>query len=59
MKKGRIIILDFGSQSNQLIARRAREIGVYTEGAPSLDIKLFEKNIPILGFYYGMQFIIH
>ena len=90
MKKGGIIILDFGSQYNQLIARRVREMGVYaevvpfhedvdkilarepkgiilsggpasvyTEGAPSLDIKLFEQNIPILGLCYGMQLITH
>ena len=31
MKKGGIIILDFGSQYNQLIARRVREMGVYAE----------------------------
>ena len=90
MKKGGIIILDFGSQYNQLIARRVREMGVYAEvvpfhedvdkilarepkgiilsggpasvyaeGAPSLDIKLFEQNIPILGLCYGMQLITH
>ena len=59
MKKGGIVILDFGSQYNQLIARRVREMGVYAEGAPSLDIKLFQKNIPILGLCYGMQLITH
>ncbi len=90
MKKGGIVILDFGSQYNQLIARRVREMGVYAEvvpfhedvdkilarepkgiilsggpasvyaeGAPSLDIKLFEQNIPILGLCYGMQLITH
>ena len=34
MKKGGIIILDFGSQYNQLIARRVREMGVYAEVVP-------------------------
>ena len=29
-----ILILDFGSQSNQLIARRVREMGVYSEVLP-------------------------
>ena len=30
----RILILDFGSQYNQLIARRVREIGIYCEIKP-------------------------
>ncbi|MGZ2707833.1 hypothetical protein AAER33_05155, partial [Klebsiella pneumoniae] len=29
--KHRILILDFGSQYTQLVARRVREIGVYCE----------------------------
>ncbi|MGL4403950.1 MAG: glutamine-hydrolyzing GMP synthase [Fusobacteriaceae bacterium] len=46
MKKNGIIILDFGSQYNQLIARRVREMGVYAEVVPyfeSLD-KILERE---------------
>ena len=90
MKNGSIVILDFGSQYNQLIARRVREMGVYAEvvpfhedidkilerkpkgiilsggpasvyakGAPTLDKRIFNANIPILGLCYGMQLITH
>ncbi len=86
MKKNSIVILDFGSQYNQLIARRIREMGVYAEvvpyfeplekiierepkgiilsggpastyleNSPTIDKKLYELGIPVLGICYGMQ----
>ncbi|WP_456325370.1 glutamine-hydrolyzing GMP synthase [Desulfonauticus submarinus] len=85
-KGDKVIILDFGSQYTQLIARRVREEGIYSEihpcnlsletikklkpsaiilsggpasvtaeNSPSLDPKIFEWKIPVLGICYGMQ----
>ncbi len=36
LRKGGIVILDFGSQYTQLIARRVRELGVYAEVFPAV-----------------------
>ncbi|MCS7279437.1 MAG: glutamine-hydrolyzing GMP synthase [Thermodesulfobacteriaceae bacterium] len=88
MVEDKILVLDFGSQTTQLIARRVRELGVYSEikscftsleeiksfspkgiilsggpasvydlGAPSVNLKLFNLNFPILGICYGAQLI--
>jgi GMP synthase (glutamine-hydrolysing) len=85
-----ILIIDFGSQVTQLIARRIREFGVFSEvknpditldaikklapsaiilsggpasvyekGAPTIDKKIFELGLPILGICYGEQLICH
>ncbi|MFX1515407.1 MAG: glutamine-hydrolyzing GMP synthase [Promethearchaeota archaeon] len=81
-----ILVVDFGSQVAHLIARRIRELNVYSEliqhntpierilmmkphgiilsggpssvyesNAPSLDVKTFDLNVPVLGICYGHQ----
>jgi len=84
-----ILVLDFGSQYSELIARRVRELNVYSEvvsfrvepdelkrlspkgiilsggpnsvydkGAPELNPKIFQLDIPVLGVCYGMQLMV-
>ena len=83
-----VLVVDFGAQYAQLIARRVREANVYSEivspdlnagevaalrpagiilsggpksvrldGAPEIDPKIYELDIPILGICYGAQLI--
>lgn len=47
MEKDLIIILDFGGQYNQLIARRVRECSVYCEVLPyNTDIEIIKEKAP-------------
>ena len=86
MANGPVLVVDFGAQYAQPIARRVREAGVYSElvphsmpvdeilakdpkaiilsggpasvfepGAPTIDTKVFESGVPVLGICYGFQ----
>ena len=62
----KIIILDFGSQTTQLIGRRVRELDTYCEIVPynkfpkdafKVDLSEIRGKYPILGICYGAQFM--
>ena len=66
----KIIILDFGSQTTQLIGRRVRELDTFCEILPynkypkgdeafKVDLSQFVGKVPVLGICYGAQFISH
>ena len=90
MATGPVLVVDFGAQYAQLIARRVREANVYSElvphsmpvdqmlakdpqaiilsggpasvyepGAPTIDRKIFEAGVPVLGICYGFQVMAH
>jgi GMP synthase (glutamine-hydrolysing) len=90
MARPLVLIIDFGAQYTQLIARRVREqrvyseihactkpfdqlaaldpvaiilsggpASVYDEGAPTVDPRIFDLGVPVLGICYGLQLIAH
>ena len=48
MQHERVLVLDFGGQYNQLIARRVRDLGVYCDLLPcSMSAEEIEQYAPI------------
>lgn len=48
----KIIVLDYGSQYNQLIARRIREFGVFSElKSHKITAQELQRSIPLVSFY--------
>ena len=53
----KILIIDFGSQFTQLIARRVRELGVFSEIVSHKKIKLKDINHSIKGIVLSLSLI--
>ncbi len=51
--KERVLIVDFGSQVTKLIARRVRELGVYTEIITSKELNKLKDYNKIKGFIFS------
>ena len=51
--KEKVIIIDFGSQLTKLIARRVRELGVYSEVMTPQELKKLKNYQNIKGFIFS------
>ena len=50
INKDKVLIVDFGSQVTKLIARRVRELGIYSEIITPNDIKKLKDYRNVKGF---------
>ena len=51
MQHDKVLILDFGSQYTQLIARRVRELNIYCEIHPYNKIPTYLDDLKLLSFW--------